>query len=265
MANLTVHGVILAGCLGLGYLVEAVKRWRELKPSTRRQYVFCVVVMALTFLFLFAILKPTPDVEVFARKKMMSQLGENSMMHQPGFWTKMESIASGAFLDYTLPSYLFILLAGLWCVLRKKWLTFVFPVALLMVFYASIHGWAHHHGTVTIAAITGLWIAWPTLEEQRAASEGQRWANHIMTALLAIFCAVNIWDAGVSIRNDYLYPYCGAEDAARYLRSVGAENKRIYGYLDGITGIEAYFDRNIIDTFSSSPLPPRVASARRGF
>ncbi len=261
MANLTVHGAIIAGCLGLGYLFEAIKRRRELKSSTRTQYVICVVVMALTFLFLFAILKPTPDVEVFARKQMMSQLGENSMMHQPGFWTKMESIASGAFLDYALPSYLFVLLAVGWSVLRRKWFTFVFPVALLMVFYASIHGWAHHHGTVTIAAITGLWIAWPTLEEQRAASQGQRWANRSMTALLAVFCAVNIWDAAVSIRNDYLYPYCGAEDAARYLRSVGAENKRIYGYLDGITGIEAYFDHNIILNFPTAyyhhglPLP----------
>src|ERR1017187_4048901 len=74
LANLSVHGTILAGCFGLAYLIEAVRSWRTLEAGVRTRYQICVAVMALTFLFLFIILKPTPDVEVFASKKEIAQL-----------------------------------------------------------------------------------------------------------------------------------------------------------------------------------------------
>src|ERR1035441_1577170 len=74
LANLSVHGTILAGCFGLAYLIEAVRAWRTLEGPVRTRYQICVVVMALTFLFLFIVLKPPPDVEVFAAKKEIAQL-----------------------------------------------------------------------------------------------------------------------------------------------------------------------------------------------
>ena len=72
-----------------------------------------------------------------------------------------------------------------------------------------------------------------------------------MTALL-LLCAANIWDAEVATRNDYLYPYSGAEDAANYLRSVGADREKIIGFLYGAVGIQPYFDRNILANFPAT-------------
>jgi len=48
------------------------------------------------------------------------------------------------------------------------------------------------------------------------------------------------------IKREYLYPYSGAEDAANYLRSVGADKKPLFGFLYGMVGVQAYFDHNIL-------------------
>jgi hypothetical protein len=97
-----------------------------------------------------------------------------------------------------------------------------------------------------LAAIAGLWYAWPSEDERRTFQVPDRRLLQGMTALLLCLCAVNIWDSAVVMKRDYLYPYSGAEDAANYLKAVGAERGPIFGYGFGISGVQAYFDHNIL-------------------
>ncbi len=248
LANVSLHGTIIAGCLGLAYLIDGIKSWVTLEEPVRRRYMMSLVTMALTFLFLFVILKPTPDIEVFAVKK------DPAKYHivEPPKLARVESILSGAFLDYSLPSGVFLLLAAAWCYMRRRLLTFALPTALLILLYTMVHGAGHHHGTLFVAAIMGLWIAWPTEEEQTSFTIGERRATQGLIALLVCLFGVNIWDAAVAIRNDYLYPYSGAEDAANYLKSVNAIGKPIFGYMYGVAGVQAYFDHNILSNMSTT-------------
>jgi hypothetical protein len=246
LANLSLHGTILAGCFGLGYLIEAYKQREALDGATRRRYWICIGVMAATFIFIAAILMPTADVGEFAKKKVLEQMPESVRAMQPTTVTKLESTVSGAFLDYWLPSTLFLLLLGWWCFLRRRLLMFAVPVGLLTVLYSVIHGYAHHQGTLLIAAITGLWVAWPTEEETARFNKLERYALKGVSGLLLCFCALNIWDAEVAIRHEYRYPYSGAEDAANYLKSVGADKQRILGFLYGVVGVQPYFDHDIL-------------------
>jgi hypothetical protein len=248
LANVSLHGTIIAGCLGLAFLIDGIKSWAAFEPRVRRRYVLCVAAMAIAFLFLFATLKPTPDVEEFVLKK------DPAKYHivEPPKLARVEAILSGAFFDYSLPSGAFLLLAGAWCFMRRRLLAFALPTAVLILLYTRVHGFAHHHGTVFVAAITGLWIAWPTEEEQRAFTIGERRATQGMIALLVCLFGLNIWDAAVAIRHDYLYPYSGAEDAANYLKSVGAVGKPIFGYMYGVAGVQAYFDHNILSNLSTT-------------
>jgi hypothetical protein len=248
LANVSLHGTIIAGCLGLAYLIDGIKSWATLEPPVRRRYVLCVAAMAITFLFLFVILKPTPDVEVFVVKKDPAKY---HIVEAPKL-AKVESIVSGAFLDYFLPSAAFWLLVGAWCFMRRRLLTFALPTALLILLYTMVRGAQHHHGTLFVAAITGLWIAWPTEEERQAFTVGERRATQGLIALLVCLFGLNIWDAAVAIRHDYLYPYSGAEDAANYLLSAGAISKPLFGYMYGAAGVQAYFDHNILSNMSTT-------------
>jgi len=243
LANLSLHGTILAGCFGLAYVIDAWRARDTLDAGVRRRYWISIAIMLATFAFIVVILKPTPDVGEFAKREAMPAVIQAM---QPTTLTKVESTISGAFLDYWLPSTLFILFTGWWCLWRRTLLIFAVPVVSLTALYSLIHGYAHHHGALFVAAIAALWAGWPSPAEQASFGMAQRRAMQGMTPLLLCLCALNIWDAEVAMRHEYLYPYSGAEDAARYLKSVGAEREGILGFLYGEVAIQAYFDHNMM-------------------
>ena len=125
-------------------------------------------------------------------------------------------------------------------------------MGLLIALYAKVHGYPHHHGTVFVAAITAFWIAWPTEDEKRSFNVRQHRAMQGMIALLLCLIAINIWDAAVVIQREYRYPYSGSEDAAKYLKSVGADRGHVFGFLFGINAVQAYFDHNILSNIPTA-------------
>lgn len=247
MTHLILHGAILAACFGLLYLLEARKSWSTFDQRLRNRYFICAAVIVCSFIFLGIVLKPTADIEEFAVKKEVAQLPD-SVKHQMKLatpLTKLTNVTSGAFLDFFIPSALFVLLAEAWCYSRRRLLIFALPVGSMLGIYSMVHGAAHHHGTASAAAIAALWIAWPTRQEELESTSRQKWELRGMVALLLIFCAINIWDAAVAVQREYRYPYSGAEDAARYLRSVGADRSTEFGLLFGVVAVQAYFDHNL--------------------
>jgi hypothetical protein len=185
-------------------------------------------------------------------KRALDAAPESVKAKFPTAMAKLTAVISGAFLDFWLPSAIFIILAGAWCYTRRRLLLYVLPLGLLIVLYAKVHGYPHHHGTVFVAAITAFWIAWPTADETRAFSVRQHRAMHGMIALLLCLFAVNIWDSAVVIQREYRYPYSGAQDAANYLKSVGADHGTVFGYLFGVVAVQAYFDHNILANVPTS-------------
>lgn len=245
LSLLTLHGAILAGCLGLAYLLAARSNWPALDASMRTRYFFCIGAMVAALLFIAVILKPTPDVEEFAMKAETARLDESLHVKQPTWDMKLVSVATGAFLDFVAPSFVFALLAGAWCAMRRKLVVFAAPVITLIAFYMSVHGYSHHHGTVTVAAMTALWIAWPTKEESSVFTAFEQRATSGIKIVLVIFCTVQIWDSVGVIDHEYRFPYSGAEDAAQFIKSNRADREPMFGLLYGVAGVQAYFDRNI--------------------
>ena len=241
LANLSLHGTILAGCLGLVYLLDAYRAREKLDARVRRRYWICIGVMAAVFVFIVLILRPTPDVAEFATKKLAADV--QALMPTP--LRKLTAVISGAFLDWWIPSAVVLLVVGTWCFMRRRLLVFALPVLSLTALYSLIHGYPHHHGTIFIALVTAVWIAWPTGREQAEFGATQRRALQAMIAVLLCLCALNIWDAAVVVRREYLYPYSGGQDAANYLKSVGANRSPMFGFLYGVVAVQAYFDQNL--------------------
>ena len=247
LANLSLHGTILAACLGLVYVLDAYRARERLDARVQKKHWICIGVMVAVFVFIVLILKPTPDIEEFVLKKQFAQLPPNTraQMQIPTVLRKLSTVISGAFLDWWAPSVAFVLLAGAWFFSRRRFLVFALPVGALIAFYAEVHGAAHHHGSVFVAAICAFWIAWPSLAELRSSNARQRLALQCSAALLLCLCALDMWDAGVVIEREYSYPYSGAQDAAAYLKSVNATEHPMFGFLFGVTAVEAYFNQNI--------------------
>lgn len=238
----------MAACFGLAYLVEVAPAWRSLPSRLRMRYSICVGVMALTFVFVYLVIKPASDSGELAKKSGLFSLPgwRNGQGKEITPAIKFGSAISGAFLDYTLPSGILLALLFVWSAMRRRLLALALPVAAQALLYAFVYGSPHHQGSLFVAAIAGLWIAWPTSREQGSMRTLERRLLWATTSLLICLCAVNIWDSVVVIRREYLYPYSGARDAADYLKSVGADRSIIFGYNFGVSGVQAYFDHNIL-------------------
>jgi hypothetical protein len=254
LANLSLHGTLLAASFGFLYLIVAIKQWPAFDDRLRNRYFICVAVLVFMFLFVFVVLKPPGDTEEFVMKRQMAGLPEavKEQIHMPTPQRKGSALISGAYLDYFVPSLVFVALTAAWFVTRRRPLTFLLPAGLLIALYSVVHGYPHHHGTLVIATITALWIAWPTKDELQSFRLRRRWELRGMVGLLLVFCGVNIWDATVVIKREYLYPYSGAKDAADYLKSVGAERFPMFGFVYGVAGVQAYFDHNIFANSSTT-------------
>ena len=240
LAFVSLHGSLLAVALGLCYLLEAIKEWSALSETTRTRYPFCVVTLLFAFLFLFIILKPTPDVAAFAPNPTGALRATEPLL------LRLDAVVTFAFFDHWIASSLFLLLASGWCLGRAKLLPFILPVLLMLIMYVALGGRPHHHGTVFLAAVAGVWIAWPDKREVNSFSGSARAGMHVMLAVLACLFSLNVWDAVVAMRNDYLYPYSGSPDAANFIRTVAADRSSIFGYTYGMSAVQAYFDRNIL-------------------
>lgn len=235
IANLSAHGMFLSACLGTAYLVEELRLWSTLDGHVRRKFVLSAIALIVVAGFLFVVLKPPSDVE--ALQDTHHRTVGISVKHT------LEGI-SGALFDNNVLSLAWIALASVWAWQRKKLWIFLVPVLVLSLFYGVVYGLAHHQGTIFVATMMGIWIAWPAgLPEKQ--TPRQRILHHAFAASLVILLAVQAWDAAAVIRNDYRFPYSGAEDAANYLKSVGADRQQIFGYLYGMAGVQAYFDHNI--------------------
>ena len=86
--------------------------------------------------------------------------------------------------------------------------------------------------------------------------QGFSYTEHMTTygitgLLVCLFC-LNIWDAAVTMQNDYRYPYSGSKDAANFLKRVGADKTTIFGYTYGMSAVQAYFDHNILANIPTS-------------
>jgi hypothetical protein len=237
---LTMHGIVLAACVAVAFVVRLLEDRATLGVKLRRRYLLCVSTMLCVLVFLFVILRPTPDVEEIALRNQVAHAPAWVQAQFPTLGTKLTAVISGAFLDWFVPSMIFWVLLAAWTLGRRRSILFTLATGLLIAFYGLVHGAAHHHGTVFIAAIAGLWVAWPEGERRRDRRE-----LAMVEALLLVLMGINIWDSAVVIGREYLYPYCGADDAARYLRAVGADQGPMFGLLFGVVAVQAQFDHNI--------------------
>jgi hypothetical protein len=236
LANLSLHGALLAGCIGLAYLLQAAGCWKALHDRIRRNYFLSAGAMALVFLFILVVVYPPSDAEA------LRQVHKTFIAVSLSTWEGV----NGAFFDWPPLTLVWLSLIGAWCFLARGTKSFLTPVLILVmgVFY-GFYGAPHHQGTIFIAAITGLWIGWPTKQETQEFSARGKWIHQALVIGLTCLLGYQVWNAGAVIRNDYRYPYCGAEDAAKYLKSVGADHRPLMGYGYGMVAVQAYFDHNI--------------------
>ena len=129
----------------------------------------------------------------------------------------------------------------------RNQIVFVAGIGGLVAFEWYMVVLPQHLGAVVVALIVCLWIAWP---------QEKRWNPELAMAALvlgALFGMQTVWTVS-AWRHDYEAPYSGAKDAAIYLKQVGADHARIFGFCYPMVAIQAYFDHSIFANWPTAYL-----------
>jgi len=132
---------------------------------------------------------------------------------------------------------------GGWCACRRRFLPFALPIAFLLVFFVEVYVNLWNCGTLTLVVVTALWIAWPMRPNEA------RWPEKVLYALVLFavigLSVVQVYWSAKTLAMDYSRAYSGSLDAAKYLRSVGADASSTYGLEYNTVAVQPYFRESI--------------------
>ena len=242
LSFVSVHGAILAFAIAVGATWHAISEWKHLDLLQRKRYLRALAIILAAFALMIAITYPSRDVSALAHS-----------LHGGGKAKLVRTLNDVAVEPWQLSVILIALLAA-FATMRRESMVFALAVGTLIAFQSRIYGAPHHEGTIVIAIIVALWIAWPTREEPRS-----HFTLITSTVLACIFAVQTCW-AVVAWRHDYQMPYSGAADAARYLKSVGATRANTFGTNFGVVAIQAYFPGNSFGNWTAAYLHHSLAT-----
>jgi hypothetical protein len=105
-------------------------------------------------------------------------------------------------------------------------------------------------GTAFLMVIAALWQSWPGALEIANFSFRDRIYYRLTLTCLSALIAVQMFYSAAAIYHEYRLPYCGAKQAAPYLRTIVNRGQKIYAFDYGMNSVLAYFDHNIFQNLS---------------
>ena len=224
----SVHGAVLAGAIFASAAWREATQWRSLAPQQCRTCLLALAIFVVAIVLLFAIALPARDV-----------VAVNPF--RGGSLHKLVTVLENALVNPWYLAVPLLLVIAAFAVWRRQTIVFGLGVVGLIVFQAFFYGGPHHEGTIVIALIVALWIAWPDPSERMP----DWFKPSIFAAVLCgIFAVQTVW-AVRAWRTDYALPYSGAADMAAYLHQIGAQPAEISGFTYFAVALQPYFDHNI--------------------
>lgn len=232
----SVHGAILAAAITLGAAWHVIVKRDWPIGQSRGRYLAAGAIAVMAGVMLVVIVFPPADAggEVLGIHKTTNfETFTNLLNH-----TTTEPWAIGGCLLLAL--IVFAIRSG-------EPIVFVVSVGGLFAFEWVIYAAPQHVGAIVVALIVSLWIAWP--------QDNRRNPELAITSLVlsAMFTMQTVWTVS-AWRHDYVAPYSGSKDAAIYLKQVGADHMRMFGFCYPMVAIQAYFDRGIFANWPTAYL-----------
>ena len=219
LANTSVHGCILAGCLVVGYawMIRAEFRRKDRIAITAGT---CIFVGSCLLAVISA--RPAPDCNFIAPQVTAWTPAAAAAAHVP--WStvllrKMERGAATFAVPFAQSEIFVVILMGAlcWLLYERRLLILLLPLPALMLFFSLVYVSFWHTGVLLVAVLTALWIAWPADSSLLVA------APWIMMSLLQITWTVHC------VRFDWSHDYDGSRKASQYL-AARVSGKKIFGY-----------------------------------
>jgi hypothetical protein len=232
----SVHGAIIAAAITMGAAWHVIVKQDWPVGQSRARYLAAAAIVVMAGIMLVVIVFPPADAG-----------GEVLGIHKTTNLETFSDLLNHTIAEPSLIGACLLVALIVFAVRSGEPIVFVGSVGGILAFEWFIVVLPQHLGAIVVALIVSLWIAWP---------QERRWNPELaITSLVlgAMFAIQTVW-AVSAWRHDFSAPYSGSKDAAIYLKQVGADHERIFGFCYPMVAIQAYFDRSIFANWPTAYL-----------
>jgi hypothetical protein len=224
MAGISVHGVMISACIWLPVAWRGLFGRKE-ERAPQWQWLAAGAIYGIVILLFMASAWPAKDV-AFAPGRGLPNFTVARLIDVA------RNLATEAFTGDWLTSFAVIALSLPFLWRGGGALFFVPATALLWVFGVVVYSKEWHYGIVLLIWLFGMWISAAHMRVTRAAL----WA-------LGIVIAIQCYWTVTALAYDWMNPYSGSAEAARYFQQHQLANVYAVGY--PTTALQPYFPANL--------------------
>lgn len=239
LANVSLHGLLIAASILLVNLIDLSKKWAHLAKYAKRKQFIAYGIFLLIVGLIIAQLWPPADLTFapgfnfnIGHFYWVSKLVEEYSLTGPTF----------AFL-----SLLILIITLLWFWRRKLLLLYLVPTVALLALFAIKHVALHHIGILFIVWVFALWISFKDLD---TAPEEGSWKfmalkNAVIVSMVIVLSFQVVWSYkafNTDLKNNYSSNY----PVSNFIKANNLENSKIY-YIGeySVSSILYYFNKDI--------------------
>lgn len=159
------------------------------------------------------------------------------------FWNS--NIVTGIGLQVVL-SLLILAIVGLMLYDRPVALSVYISGAVMMLLfgYVKYFGFVRHHGHLFMLFLACLWLSRYLPNHSRFPATGRR-LDPVRSCFLTVLLAAHVFGGIFASGMDWMYPFSGSKDTARFIKSNGLDGALIIGYRDPASVVAGYLNVEI--------------------
>jgi len=253
LANVSLHGLIIAAGLIVAYTFDLIKSYNEMSPLKRYKNLSPLIVFGIMGFLLKLQLQPPGDIVSVANinhdlrlfyPKSVSILCDSLVTNSRVIFAdnKALSTLSGAFAKFIITLSLF------WFILKKKLLTFLIPATGLSILFTFVYSHVWHQGTLFYTWLFILWLSYGETDSRNTYLAKS--VKPVVTLAVVILLSIQVYWSINSFLYDFNHNYSASRETANFIKDKGLEGKKIYATSFHSASILPYFSMNIFCNYN---------------
>lgn len=240
LANVSLHGTLIAMTLAALHLAGVRRAWPALDRETRRRQLRPALVFGIVVLTVVAELYPPRDL-----------IGGGSW-HLTAPWAMFGNPLVARQLPVILPTLAIVGISMWWFWTRRCLLLFALPAGALLTLFLVRYFSPWHAGTIFLVWVFALWVGLESPpREPRAAPRARR----VMFAASGLALAGQLVWTAMAVAYESSNSYSGSADVAAYIQDHHLDSQRIDLIGKWGVGVLPYFSRDIFANYNSGRGP----------
>jgi hypothetical protein len=238
LANVSLHGLVMAGGLFGAHLLGVAAGWRQRDAVSRRRSAVSALALLAVAGCVVAQLWPPPDLYVASGATGLE-------VRAPKADAQAFDALAGGLAGLRLPTAGLLAFSLAWFAHRRTLALYLLPTLGLLGVLGLKYRSDWHDGTLFLTWLTVLAISFhPDPAGARPEGQQPRLRRWMVVAAVATLL-LHMWWSERTMKRDLAMPYSGGPAAAAYLRAHGLQQRTLHAVGFWTLSVQPHFERNV--------------------